>query len=594
MTVHLATSMFQNFPPDTDVPAPANLSARPFCHAAVCSPRLQARDVINIFTIQEGDSYRSVFVHCSSWLAGLEKKPHWRMEPESDSFPFISATAGATGVPRLPSSVVVADQCGIIRSVNDATCRLFGYSKNELIGQSINILMPKPIADQHDMILERYFARGMFKSGTTRTVVGVTKSGQSVKIQLALSHMVSGTTPLISAMIDELIDHSFSLTASKDGIILSVSGNSFETCGYTADKLVGLNVSTLCPMSMAKDHRSYMANYVSGTASKVIGQVRNRELRHALGHVIPISLEVNEVADSKPLVFAASITEVEKNMEAIITVNDAKKIESVGMAGSVMFGYEESEMIGMPITKIAPGISLKEGKRFVMCQHKDWSHFFVSVGIQPFVTADGDQCYRGIIRRTQPNKATRQRSIVQYDETIATGDVLDWYEVTHKVLGSGYFGSVKVAMHRPTGVPVAIKTLKKKQYLDSNMPYPPREVELMAKLKHPNIFRFFHSIATEDVLYMITEVVTGGELFDYAAQRERLSESETRVFMRQILAAVDYMHRSGVCHRDLKLENILLDSFGNIKIIDFGLGNFFSSTGDAKLATFWCDFLLCG
>jgi len=85
---------------------------------------------------------------------------------------------------------------------------------------------------------------------------------------------------------------------------------------------------------------------------------------------------------------------------------------------------------------------------------------------------------------------------------------------------------------------------------------------------------------------MISEVVAGGELFDYAAQREWLSESETRVFMRQILAAVDFMLRSGVCHRDLKLENILLDTFGNIKVIDFGLGNFFESSGDAKLSTF--------
>ncbi len=87
---------------------------------------------------------------------------------------------------------------------------------------------------------------------------------------------------------------------------------------------------------------------------------------------------------------------------------------------------------------------------------------------------------------------------------------------------------------------------------------------------------------------MIAEVVTGGELFDYAAQQQQLPESETRVFMRQIVAAVDYMHRSGMCHRDLKLENILLDAFGNIKIIDFGLGNFFNHNGDAKLTTFWC------
>jgi hypothetical protein len=120
-----------------------------------------------------------------------------------------------------------------------------------------------------------------------------------------------------------------------------------------------------------------------------------------------------------------------------------KRIVTVSQTGPIMFGYEEGEMIGMPVARIAPGISLKEGKRFVTCQHKDGSHFFVSVDIQPFVL-DNEDCYRGVIRRTQPNKASRQRSTVQYDETISSGDVLDWYEVTHKVLGTGYFGSVKV------------------------------------------------------------------------------------------------------------------------------------------------------
>jgi serine/threonine protein kinase len=109
---------------------------------------------------------------------------------------------------------------------------------------------------------------------------------------------------------------------------------------------------------------------------------------------------------------------------------------------------------------------------------------------------------------------------------------------------------------------------------------------MLKKLRNPNILRFVHSVATDEAVYIVTEMVNGGELFDYAAQRDNLPEDECRGFMRQILAAVDYMHRSGVCHRDLKLENILLDVNGCIKIIDFGLGNFFDS--DTTLDT------LCG
>lgn len=297
--------------------------------------------------------------------------------------------------------------------------------------------------------------------------------------------------------------------------------------------------------------------------------------------MIPVSLEVTELSRD-PLILQGFFIEVERNMETMITVNQNKRIVSVSAGCTVIFGYEEQELIGMLITTLAPGIAMREGKRFVTCQHKDGSHFFVSVDIQT-VMLDGDECYRGMIHRTQPNKATRQRSAITYEDSFEN-DVLDWYEVTKKVLGNGYFGSVKVATHRLTGVTVAIKALKKKQYQDSGMPYPPRELALISKLRHPNIYRFFHAIATEDACYMISEVVNGGELFDYAAQRDHLSEAECRGFMRQILSAVDYMHRSGICHRDLKLENILLDASGNVKVIDFGLGNFF--TGSCSLRTF--------
>jgi serine/threonine protein kinase len=197
-----------------------------------------------------------------------------------------------------------------------------------------------------------------------------------------------------------------------------------------------------------------------------------------------------------------------------------------------------------------------------------------------------ENCFRGMIHRVQPNIATRQRSIIQYEDPVCTSGALDWYEITKKVLGSGYFGEVKVAKHLLTGVYVAIKTLKKKQYADAGMQYPPKEVDLMLKLRHPNIFRFFHCVTSDSALYMISEVVSGGELFDYVAQNDHLSETESRSFMRQIVSAVDYMHRSGICHRDLKLENILLDAYGNIKLIDFGLGNFFSISGNALLSTF--------
>jgi serine/threonine protein kinase len=108
----------------------------------------------------------------------------------------------------------------------------------------------------------------------------------------------------------------------------------------------------------------------------------------------------------------------------------------------------------------------------------------------------------------------------------------------------------------------------------------------------------------------LQEYVTGGELYDHVNKKDRLDEDEARHFFRQLLAAtavrtlvgicmecpqtysslywVQYMHSAGVVHRDLKPENCLLDGFGNIKVIDFGLGNFFRADDSSAMLKTFC------
>ncbi len=513
----------------------------------------------------------------------------WRMQDRSEELPFPLSDEGdahvyddgTDGTPHFVPSVIVADKRGIICSINEPACLLFGYPRHELLGRNVKILMPPAVAEQHDSILQRYFERGKFKGTTTRVVFGVTKTGQTVKLRLSFSSIIHGSSHLISALIDKVDDKSFSVTTDGKGRILSVEGNVEETCGYKVQQLVGENVSCLCPLHIALEHGGLMSCYVMRRSSRstVVGQVRNRELKHALGHIIPVALEVREERAG----FYATVTEIDKTVEAMIIVDQSRTIISVSPACSVLFGYEESEMIGMSVSRLAPRISLREGKCVVVCQHKDGSHIFVSADIEAFFK-DGEECFRGLLKRVRQNRFGRQLSQIQYSETISSDNVLDWYDVTSKVLGQGFFGTVKVGRHRLSGVLVAIKTLKRQQYLDNGIKYPPREIEIISKLTHPNIYRFFHAISTEEAVYFISEMVSGGELFDYAVQHVRLPESGCRAITRQILCAVAYMHSQGVCHRDLKLENILIDASGQIKIIDFGLGNFFAL--NSTLSTF--------
>ena len=98
-----------------------------------------------------------------------------------------------------------------------------------------------------------------------------------------------------------------------------------------------------------------------------------------------------------------------------------------------------------------------------------------------------------------------------------------------------------------------------------------REIEILLQVKHPNVLECYEVIETNKAWYMITEYCSNGELFDYIVDRECITEKEAAGVFTQVIDGIEYLHKMGICHRDLKLENILLDSAYNIKIVDFGM-----------------------
>ncbi|KAA0196262.1 hypothetical protein HAZT_HAZT004883, partial [Hyalella azteca] len=106
----------------------------------------------------------------------------------------------------------------------------------------------------------------------------------------------------------------------------------------------------------------------------------------------------------------------------------------------------------------------------------------------------------------------------------------------------------------------------------------------MKMLDHPNIVKLFQVIETEKTLYLVMEYASGGEVFDYLVFHGRMKEKEARAKFRQIVSSVQYCHQKKIIHRDLKAENLLLDSEMVIKIADFGFSNEFSPGN--KLDTF--------
>ncbi|XP_037606724.1 MAP/microtubule affinity-regulating kinase 3-like isoform X1 [Sebastes umbrosus] len=186
---------------------------------------------------------------------------------------------------------------------------------------------------------------------------------------------------------------------------------------------------------------------------------------------------------------------------------------------------------------------------------------------------------RGQVSSRSVRSARSKNSSSTADETPHIGN----YRLL-KTIGKGNFAKVKLARHIPTGREVAIKIIDKTQLNPTSLQKLFREVRIMKILNHPNIVKLFEVIETEKTLYLVMEYASGGEVFDYLVAHGRMKEKEARSKFRQIVSAVQYCHQRHIVHRDLKAENLLLDSDMNIKIADFGFSNEFTVGG--KLDTF--------
>jgi len=150
-----------------------------------------------------------------------------------------------------------------------------------------------------------------------------------------------------------------------------------------------------------------------------------------------------------------------------------------------------------------------------------------------------------------------------------------------KSLGEGTFGKVKYATDTETNEAVAIKILDKEKIQKQNMGNQiKKEISIMKMVKHKNIIHMVEVLASKTKIFIVLELVTGGELFDKIVQVGKLTDNQARFYFQQLIDGVEYCHRLGICHRDLKPENLLLDDKGDLKISDFGLSSLY--VGDAE------------
>ena len=94
---------------------------------------------------------------------------------------------------------------------------------------------------------------------------------------------------------------------------------------------------------------------------------------------------------------------------------------------------------------------------------------------------------------------------------------------------------------------------------------------ILEKIKHPYIVNLHYAFQTPENLYFVIDFLNGGELYYHLRRERRFSQARTAFYAAEILLALDCLHNNGVIYRDLKPENVILDSEGHIKLTDFGL-----------------------
>lgn len=176
--------------------------------------------------------------------------------------------------------------------------------------------------------------------------------------------------------------------------------------------------------------------------------------------------------------------------------------------------------------------------------------------------------------QTAPSRAVLRRNtdfLPGPRDLLPAASALKTYEPI-ALLGEGAFGQVYLARHSPSGDLRALKSVKKSLVLPNKLlKYLMTERRVLMTAKHPFIARLYECFQTPSRLVFSMEYCAGGDLRSLLTSVGKLSESVVKLYAAELFLALEYLHRNDIAYRDLKPENVVLDSRGHIRLVDFGL-----------------------
>ena len=181
------------------------------------------------------------------------------------------------------------------------------------------------------------------------------------------------------------------------------------------------------------------------------------------------------------------------------------------------------------------------------------------------------RCRKADVAHQNLYKFFRAHKIVYGKSGEAPPTTTEFYRIG-RLLGKGAFGKVNLGMHKLTGRMVAIKSINKEYLTDeSSKKKVMQEFSILKHLRHTSVISLYETFESNKHILFVIELCAGGDLLNYVRKRRKLKENVAKFVFKQLIQGLQYCHARGILHRDIKLDNILLNARGDLKICDFGV-----------------------